>query len=94
VLLENEQVTTRIAVPGPTSSGLERLTGFIIPAMVAGELASEELRLLIQAFRDHQESELVMTRRPYCWNAGRRGARRWPIGGSAMRQRRDGRVRR
>jgi hypothetical protein len=73
------------------------LTGFIIPAVAVGELASEELRLLIRAIRDHQESELVMTRRSYCWKAGRRGARRYLTGGSpgrAVRQRRDGRARR
>ena len=39
--------------PAGTEFGLERLTGFIIPAMAAGELASEELCLLVQAILDH-----------------------------------------
>ena len=39
--------------PAGTEFGLERLTGFVIPAMAAGELASEELCLLIQAILDH-----------------------------------------
>ena len=80
-------------VPAGTEFGLERLTGLIIPAMAA-ENCFEELGLLIQAILDHQEDELVMTRRSCCWSARRRGARRCPAGGSAMRRRRDGRVRR
>jgi hypothetical protein len=39
--------------PAGTEFGLERLAGFIIPAMAGGELASEELCLLIQAILDH-----------------------------------------
>jgi hypothetical protein len=39
--------------PAGAEFGLGRLTGFIIPAMAAGELASEELCLLIQAILDH-----------------------------------------
>ena len=38
--------------PAGTEFGLERLTGFVI-AMAAGELACEELCLLIQAVVDH-----------------------------------------
>jgi hypothetical protein len=41
------------ALPGWHRVRLERLTGFIIPAMAAGELASEELCLLVQAILDH-----------------------------------------
>jgi hypothetical protein len=37
----------------PAGTEFERLTGFIIPAMAAGELASEELCPLIQAILDH-----------------------------------------
>jgi hypothetical protein len=82
------------AAPAGAEFGLEWLTGLAIPALAAGELAAEELRLLIQAILDHQEKELVMTRRSYCWSAGRRGARCCPAGSSARRQWRDGRVRR
>ena len=39
--------------PAGTEFGLERLTGLVIAAMAAGELASEELCLLIQAILDH-----------------------------------------
>ena len=39
--------------PAGTEFGLERLTGLVIPAMAAGELACEELCLLIQAILDH-----------------------------------------
>jgi hypothetical protein len=38
---------------GGTEFGLERLTGVVIAAMAAGESASEELCLLIQAIVDH-----------------------------------------
>jgi hypothetical protein len=57
--------------PGGTEFGLELFTGFIIRATAAGELASEELRLLIRAILDHQENEfgdnaaiMVLERRP------------------------------
>jgi serine phosphatase RsbU (regulator of sigma subunit) len=39
--------------PAGTEFGLEQLAGFIITAMAAGELACEELCLLIQAILDH-----------------------------------------
>jgi hypothetical protein len=40
--------------PAGTEFGLERLTGLIIPAMAAaGELAFEELCLLVQAILEH-----------------------------------------
>ena len=39
--------------PAGAEFGLERLTGVVIPAMAAGELACEELCLLIRAVLDH-----------------------------------------
>ena len=93
MLLDSDGVTEG-RCPAGTELWLERLTGFNIPAMTAREPTSEELCLLIQAILDRQENELVMTRRSCCWNAGRRDARRCPTRCSAMRHRRDGRVRR
>ena len=43
--------------PGGTGFGLEQFTDFVTGATAAGKTARRELRLLIHASLDHQESE-------------------------------------